>query len=429
MLQQPTAKTSQPISQRRYVTVANRAALSTERRLLDRLTGLRDPESGWYAVRMVLSRVRTVDLQPAVMRLVTDPLRELASRHNVEIFELVNRDVVCLCRRTPVVEMEAAVEEVRSLLQADAFAGRKQRSRNGHFVAWFDLSDSEERAALHRYLVEREAAVAAALPALDALTRPVRSTGTADLEDINRHLESIQIRDLVRQQMALEVIPGGAARPVFHETYVSIAALQESLQAEVHPATNPWLFRYLTELLDRHLLRVVEVDGLALQGTPISLNINVSTVMSRDFERFAALHGGGCQIHFEIQFIDALADTAMFVRARDLLRAHGFGVAIDGVDALALPYVNLTGLDPDLVKIWWNARMTVTARDKWDKAVQKSVARLGAARVLLARVDSRNGLEWGTRLGIRRFQGRFIDDVLSTEERLIELRSGKQVRL
>lgn len=386
--------------------------LAGERRLMDRLVSLRQRKGGWYAVRIALSRVRSIDLQPAVLALVLIPLRSLASRYDVEVFEFRDRTIVALCRNTPVDAMQATLVEMRSLLRADAAVDEPIETSDSAFVTWYDLGDAAHADLLLEWTKERLARTPSP-PAAAAAAPSPRLPTTADLDEIQRRLQEIQFSDLIRQQVALEVQPGARARTVFRETYVSIAELCHRLGIDVHPHANPWLFRYLTELLDRRMILAVHQERLACADVPISLNVNLSTLETGDPARFKDTFGRAPPgTMFEIQFIDAIADTETFLDASRRLRAQGFCVAIDGMDPLALPFVDLAGLDPDLLKLWWTDRVDGRTETADPRAVNEAIGRFGLDRVLLARVDSEDGIKWGKRLGIRRFQGRFIDNLL-----------------
>ncbi len=406
-------------------------ALAHERRLIERLTHLRDRGDGWYAVRIALSQVRAIDLEPAVASLLLTPLRALANRYDVEIFRLAGHDVVALCRKVPLEAAQGAIEEIEAMLRSDATAGAPDaesgagapiRDPVGSLVDWYDLV---ERRDADRLLGWLEARVAEAPPTLlsvtfGAATPPpaARAPTTADLDAIQRRLKEIRISDFIRQQIALEVVPGAPARPVFRETYVSIADLRERLDLAVHPAANPWLFRYLTEILDPLMIGAVNAERLAMADVPISLNVNVSTIEGAAFDRFQAAHLRAPEgIMLEIQFVDAIADMGAFLEARDRLRAQGFGIIIDGMDPLAVPFVDLAKLAPDILKLWWSDRVAGHRTAGAQPALREALTGFGIERVLLARVDTEEGIRWGTHLGIRRFQGRFIDAVLHTEVR------------
>lgn len=396
-------------------------AFTIERRLCERLNGIRSRGSGWYAVLVKLSHVRAVELTPPVAALVLNPLRGLAGNHDVEVYALANRDVVAICRKVPVAIVRRAVGETCALLSDDPVASRRAHPPNGAFVTWYDLADDSHFESLMSDFEDPEAGdVSDVCSGTGGSVTPAapRALSTADLHEIQKRLEELPIADLIRQQIAFEAHPGVRARPVFREAFVSITALRERLGLEANPGENPWLFHCLTEMLDRRMLDVVEAGGLREPRIPLSLNVKLRTLSSLEFEQFRDTLGKFCErLICEIQFTDVIANLVAYVTARDVLRAEGCRVAIDGVDPQALPFVDLAVLDPDLLKLWWVDGVPARSDEGRLEAMQVSIDALGADRVVLARVDSQEGVKWGLKLGIRRFQGHFIDSVIGAEER------------
>ena len=312
--------------------------------------------------------------------------------------------------------VQAALAELCDMVRRDAVAADVSAGGADSFVAWYDLTEQDAAARLHRWVEGREAAARARAPrshdfaAADAAGTPT----TADFHAIVQRLDNVRFADLIQQQLAVHVQPGAAARPVLAETYVSIAALRERLGLDADPAAHPWLFRDLTADLDRRMIEALCSGGLGFSDVPISLNVNIATLASRQFDELceapARLPGNTM---FEINLLDALADLAGYRRASARLRNVGFGVLIDGIDPLALPYLDVGELDPDLLKLWWNDR--ILSGDGQVPALEDRLSGIDAERIILARVDTEVAVRWGMQRGVRRYQGRFIDGILRAE--------------
>jgi EAL domain-containing protein (putative c-di-GMP-specific phosphodiesterase class I) len=149
-------------------------------------------------------------------------------------------------------------------------------------------------------------------------------------------------------------------------------------------------------------------------NVPISLNLNVRTVTAREFQGFhLSLGNTAAKMLIEIHVVDILADTREFAHARDLLRDLGYRVLIDGVSPLMPRHVNLEPLAPDLVKIWWSPAVLSAISDDHEQHLRELVAARGPENVILARTDSEQAVHWALPLGIRRFQGFFVDQLAS----------------
>ncbi|HJO74555.1 MAG TPA: EAL domain-containing protein, partial [Rhodospirillales bacterium] len=176
---------------------------------------------------------------------------------------------------------------------------------------------------------------------------------------------------------------------------------------------SPWLFQYLTETLDRRMLAVLgnrNFDGLP---HTISLNLNVSTVLSRDFHKFhQAVGKNTAKVVVEMQVLDIFADMSTFGYARDSLQERGYRVVVDGLNPLALQFIDPGLLRSDFVKINWDKDYEGDVDPARQNDMRAVVTSTGADSVILARVDTEEAVKWGVALGISQFQGYFVDDLL-----------------
>jgi len=122
--------------------------------------------------------------------------------------------------------------------------------------------------------------------------------------------------------------------------------LKKRIGPEVNLFASPWLFQYLMETLDKRMLAVLGNRDFAKLPFAISLNLNVSTVLSRDFQKFHQTVGKyTSKVVVEMQVLDIFADMNTYGYARDTLQERGYRVVVDGLSPLALQF-----LDPGLLK-------------------------------------------------------------------------------
>lgn len=386
----------------------------TGRRILDLLRRVAANRAGLFAVHLHVSDAATSFAQSR--RRVTRPLEALTERYEASLFPLSNQDVVLICRDVPVEEVDAAI------YKACAHGSRgsaPERSAPLHSddaqTRWYDLSPS---AGFQRFCADVQA-LAASIATPSASAAAARSGPAPDqpldpttLATLGRKLQDIRISDLIRQQTALEIHGSGSATPLFRETYVAIGALLARLAPHVGALPNSWLFRHLTESLDRRMMESVAEGGLAAGDVPLSINLNVSTIASKAFQRFHLSHvQGDRSMLVEIQLVDVLADTEAYRDARDRLRAQGYKVLIDGLNPLTPRFLNIGAIDADFFKIWWSPDALGRLERERTQAVTRLVEAAGRDKVLLARTDSEQAVRWALGLGIHRFQGYFIDRI------------------
>ena len=202
-------------------------------------------------------------------------------------------------------------------------------------------------------------------------------------------------------------------QPIFHELFVSISELQETLLPDFDLGSSPWLFRELTETLDhRILILLTRHEGHRLAGD-ISINLNVQTVLAPEFLAFDDFVRArqGRTVVLELQKVDIFADLAAFQYARDFVRERGYRVCIDGVTADSLALIDRERFGVDLVKIPWSPVFTGASGDV-NHQLADYVAKSGSSGVVLCHCDTASSIFVGQSAGISFFQGRHVDSLL-----------------
>ena len=155
-----------------------------------------------------------------------------------------------------------------------------------------------------------------------------------------------------------------------------------------------------------------KVDFDALDDA-ISLNLNIGTVLAREFQQFSRVVGDNAsKVVIEVQLINIFADLGAFIYARDSLQERGYRVLIDGLNPLSLQFFEPGLLNADFVKIGWGREFLGEVQDTRLGEMRDVVEHTGSDRVILARVDSEEAVKWGLNLGITRYQGHYIDTVV-----------------
>jgi len=220
----------------------------------------------------------------------------------------------------------------------------------------------------------------------------------------------VRIADLIREQAAVMVRAGGKGQILFRENFVAMAELKERVAPGGNLFASTWLFQFLTETLDRRVLATMAQRNFAAMRDALSLNLNVGTVLSRDFQSFHQVAGShASKIVIEMQVVDIFADMNTFAFARDSLQQRGYRVLVDGLTPLSLQFFDPSYLKADFVKIAWGPEFASETPDSRVQELREVVAHTGKDGVIISRVDSEQAIKWGLTLGITRFQGRFID--------------------
>jgi hypothetical protein len=92
-------------------------------------------------------------------------------------------------------------------------------------------------------------------------------------------------------------------------------------------------------------------------------------------------------------------------------------LVLDGVSHLALLISRPWMLRPDMVKLDWSPRLAgLAAEDRL--RIAEAIARIGPEAMVLRHCDGEAALRWGLAHGIRRFQGRQVEAMLTAQRML-----------
>ncbi|MHA1598005.1 MAG: hypothetical protein ACTSV1_04720, partial [Alphaproteobacteria bacterium] len=137
-------------------------------------------------------------------------------------------------------------------------------------------------------------------------------------------------------------------------------------------------------------------------------------VLGREFQHFHQSVGDKTSmVVVELQLVDIFADMNAYKNARELLQDNGYRVLVDGLSPLALQFFDPGLLEADLVKISWGQEFEADGEESRVEDMRAVIKSVGAENVILGRVDSEDAVIWALSLGISRFQGYYIDTVVT----------------
>jgi len=229
----------------------------------------------------------------------------------------------------------------------------------------------------------------------------------------------------VRRQFICGLIGQAAPQPLFSELFISIADLRETLMPGVNVTESPWLFQHLTESLDRRMLAMLSKSNDNSITGEISINLNVSTLLSPEFMQFddavpASMRGS---VVVELQKLDIFSDLNAFLFASEFAKDRGYRICIDGLTYETVAFVNREKLGADMVKLIWDQELV----DTIGKAkASEIVSDMGNSRIILCRCDTDGAIEFGQSIGISMFQGRHIENLIAEDARRREMEMAKR---
>jgi hypothetical protein len=248
-----------------------------------------------------------------------------------------------------------------------------------------------------------------------------RAASASWLVGIERDLAYADLHKTIRRQPVCAMTSDLKIRRVFDELYINIAHLRQTLRSDVDFLSNRWLFKYLTHMLDERMLDLIGRYSSRYLDVPISLNLNVETLLSSAFTQFDALIKPEAKVSIviEVPVVDVFADMSAFMLARDDVQKLGYRVCLDGLSTVSFTSISREKLGVDLVKMQWNAELKSELLSKPVRELAEAVRLTGSNRVILCRCDNKDAVQFGHALGISLFQGRYIDGVHNPNAKIV----------
>jgi EAL domain-containing protein (putative c-di-GMP-specific phosphodiesterase class I) len=358
------------------------------------------------------------------IKIATNLVTDLLKHQEGGIYLFRDCSLVVLGREIPRALLDKAIFQLRYLFMDDPLAYTADGHENPKFCRLYQLeTDFELMADMARrqMLGGRLASAAggaggkgAAAKASTPEANVTRFFNSSNLERIEKLIHEVDIFPAVRRQPVCATIPNMSVRRVFDELYLNITHLRELLGTDIDLLSNRWLFKYLTLAMDERVIALLKERSGAFLGSPISLNLNVRTLMSDKFAAFDAFLKPSTKVSvvLEIQASDVFEDMYAFFSARDSVQRLGYRICLDGLNHQSFPMVHREHLGVDLVKLQWNANIKGDSFNAENQAVAQAVKRCGANRIILTRCDNRQAVDYGQALGISLFQGRYLDDLI-----------------
>ena len=393
-------------------------AASSEYLLLDYTRRLQRYPMGRRAIVIHLSRLRPDNRRSHHIRIAANTFESLVKQFDGQIFLLQNADIVFVCKDASIAVIDEAIMRLRYLFGDDPLAAELDETGPDRFATWYDLERDYQdflalAEAMYEHEVKRKKRLAAIAGGVQRDERqPMDPQSLAELVTI---IARADLSNIMRRQSICAIMGDASPKPVFREIYISIPDLRDTIMPKRDIASDRWLFQHLTQHLDRRVLAMLRRNDDPSIAHSYSLNLNISTLLSQEFHQFDQSLRAGARgsIVIELQKADIFADLGAYIFARDFLKERGYRVCLDGVSAVTLGYIDREGLGLDLVKMFWTPDMADPLRTERITAFRDAVERTGRSRIILARCDSEEAVAFGQSMGLRLFQGRHIDRLLS----------------
>ena len=411
-----------------------------EAHLIELLNLVKENRQGWRVICFNFSQLLEHYRSEYQIKIATNLMNDLLGNLDGAIYLAEDATIYVMVRYFSDLVLDKMVFQLRYLFMDDPLAYTAEGDENPDFVTTYDMEPQWEEfsAACKRRLVTRvrqnratptnAPRMAANRTQLAEQVDPyidqqpsVQQLTSRDLAFVERALHDIDITPAIRRQPICASIPNTAVRTVFDEVYIHINNLTQLLDIDIDLHSDRSLFRYLTRILDGRMLDTIQRFPSQYLINPVSLNLNIETLLSNRFAEFDAAVKPATKVSIviEIQLSDAFSDMSALLTAKDVMHRLGYRVCLDGTTELSFPQISRQSMGFDLVKLIWNADQKDELGSHTNQRLADAVKRCGANRVILTRCDSKEAVEFGQALGITLFQGRYLDQQVNPKSQVV----------
>ncbi len=345
-----------------------------------------------------ISKLKPKNRHPRFIRVVARMFDNLVVIAEGTMFVFTNGDIALLGKKITAELVDGAVKKLRSGLVTDPIW---TDDKANEFARLYNPEEFENLLGkVNDLMVSGE----------DSMPPDKLEVDAGQIEAVKNHLDSISMVDLIKHQNVLKLMGGGKFEVVFDEFFVAVKDLSGQFDKRVDLTANKWLFLYLTQTLDKKTMASFAYSEIKNKTDKVSINLNLSTVFSPEFEEFAKIiQQNNQEIIVEVQAMDILSKPVTYFDAKEFLHRMGGKILLDAVSIEMLRALNVTALQPDYIKIFWHPLMEefVTDADK----IKEIIATLGTEKFILAKVQDEKAVRWGLNNSIKMFQGPYIDNL------------------
>ena len=311
----------------------------------------------------------------------------MTTADRARLFQLDNHDVVVVWRGDAAATLRACRTTIDHLFADEPTGG----DPSSGLLQVLTLPDD---ARILLQIVQDSMAPAPTAPAAEPVAPPLDLDGLAALE------LALQRADMARfvRRRAVCAPAGEGLRLDWEKRLFSTEELMAALAPDRSARADPWLFRRLTRTLDRRMLALLSHPEEVRQAGPFSINLNVASILSAEFQRFdealpARLRG---EIILDLSPVDVVADPSAFLLAREFARMRHYALLLRDLNPMLLQVFPREEIGATWLELRWNPELA-----------GRPDALTGAdpAHVVLAQVDSPEAIAWGRSQGIARFRG------------------------
>lgn len=371
----------------------------SEKYLLTALDRVAKNALGYAVLYINISKLKPKNRHPEFVKIIAMLFESIIGAAKGSMYILSNGDIAILSKNITPSEIDEAVKKLRAGLAADPVLSHD--SQDFALVYSFPRDFFSFYGKIEKMVQENKEAETEELP----VKEPIEAE---DMDKIISTLDDIDMAELVKRQSVMRV-HNNEFTDLMQEFFVAVKDLSRYFGDNKDLVANRWLFQYLTQVLDKKTLAAFASAEITEWPEKISLNLNLSSVFSKEFVEFAKnFLKPAQQIIVEVQMMDILNNLNLYHEVKDILHKGGHKLLIDSLSPASLSMLNLDKLAPDMIKIFWEPLLVY---DTDNQSLKNAVEYMKPENVILAKCDGSEAMRWGLSYGLNTFQGPYIDEI------------------
>jgi EAL domain-containing protein (putative c-di-GMP-specific phosphodiesterase class I) len=388
----------------------------SEGKLVELIDSIKPEANQWRAIHFRFALLQEHYRSHYQITIAVNLISDLLKSHQGGLFVCEDFNLFLMVKNITKAQMEKMIFQLRYLFADDPLAYTAEGDDNQDFCHIYDLSTQWEEIynVAKRRAIKKVRTHDGGIIAEPVQQHELKPLTPQTLLKLEQEILQTDLSRVMRKQPICAAVPNMTVRRVFDEYYINIAHLRQTLRSDIDLLSNRWLFKYLTQVLDKRMLEMMGVQAARFIDRPVSLNLNVETLLSDRFRDFDKQIKPAMKVSIvvEIQVSDVFNDMGAFLVAKDMVQKMGYRVCLDGLTNLSFTQIDRERLGFDLAKLQWNADIESDLNSAENIELHNAVKRCGTNRVILSRCDNRHAVEYGQALGISLFQGRFLDRMI-----------------
>ncbi len=449
----------QPVIKNAYAESSETPSQMNE--LFEYTRSFRRYPKGFRALHLRFSVLDRLHKQPHHRRSIATAFNKLIGSKEGKLFWQKNFDLFFVCKNCSHTQLEIVkLEALRTVEDSPILKQLIEQGRDDELCDWYDLGieytafynlveklfkhskqpdniDEEDTPSLQNLMANLDPENEEAVPATNNKERIVEkpqssvdyekpktvanydhivpknvnpAMGPMQLDKLERNILTMDMFALHSEQNICVILDKQAPQVVFTKKYISLTEVNNSILPNYDISGDKWLFQRLTKTFDKKLMQaLIDYDGFPEQV--LSININVSTILTKEFDKFIAKQKNLSDhpLVLEITLFDIISDLNEYYKAYDKIHKLGCKICICKMDIQSLYILNRELMNVDFLKIRWNKiyQSSVSQLDK--NRVIDAIKSQGKMRVVLSDCDSRDALDFGNSVGIVMYQGFEVD--------------------